>query len=111
MPTPWTGLTFCGPRETSLIPAFEIPGHRIVFERFSSGRPYSRNTVDFLDSSRLDDFWRLKLEAAQRRYSADPNAETRAEFPRLQRLFADLVNETSRCCPGYKTSQAYASGS
>jgi hypothetical protein len=33
----------------------------------------------------------LKLEDAQRRYSADPNAETRAEFRRLLRLFADLV--------------------
>jgi hypothetical protein len=37
------------------------------------------------------DFWRAKLEEALGRYSADPNAETRAEFRRLLRLFADLV--------------------
>jgi hypothetical protein len=43
------------------------------------------------DGPRLDDVWRAKLEEAQRRYSADPNAETRAEFRRLLRLFADLV--------------------
>jgi hypothetical protein len=47
--------------------------------------------VDFSDSPRLDDLWRAKLEEAQRRYSVDPNAETRAEFRRLLRLFADLV--------------------
>jgi hypothetical protein len=34
--------------------------------------------------------WR-KLEEAQRRYAADPNAENRAEFRRLLRLFANLV--------------------
>jgi hypothetical protein len=47
--------------------------------------------VDFSDRSRLDDVWRANLDAAQRRYSADPNAENRAEFRRLLRLFADLV--------------------
>jgi hypothetical protein len=47
--------------------------------------------VDFSDRPRRDDLWRAKLEEAQRRYSADPNAETRAEFRRLLRLFADLV--------------------
>jgi hypothetical protein len=29
---------------------------------------------------RQGDYWRAKLEEAQRRYSADPNAETRATF-------------------------------
>jgi hypothetical protein len=48
-------------------------------------------SVDFSDTSGLDDYWRLQLEEAQRRYSADPNAENRAEFRRLLRLFADLV--------------------
>jgi hypothetical protein len=46
--------------------------------------------VDFSDRS-LDDIWRANLDAVQRRYSADPNAENRAEFRRLLRLFADLV--------------------
>jgi hypothetical protein len=30
-----------------------------------------RMTVDFPDTPALDDFWRLKLEEAQRQYSAD----------------------------------------
>jgi hypothetical protein len=49
--------------------------------------------VDFPDTPALapDDFWRLRLEEAQRRYSDNPNAETHAEFRRLLRLFADLV--------------------
>ena len=45
--------------------------------------------VDFSDG--LDDYWRLKLEQAQRRYIADPTETNRAEFRRLLRLFADLV--------------------
>jgi hypothetical protein len=45
--------------------------------------------ADFSDNPHRDDFWRAKLEEAQRRYSAEPNAETRAEFRRLLRLFAD----------------------
>jgi hypothetical protein len=47
--------------------------------------------ADFSDRSRRDDFWRAKLEEAQRRYSADPTEENRAQFRRLLRLFADLV--------------------
>jgi hypothetical protein len=47
--------------------------------------------ADFSDRPRRDDYWRAKLEAAQRRYSADPTEENRAEFRRLLRLFADLV--------------------
>ena len=47
--------------------------------------------VDFSDTLSLDDFWRLKLEEAQRRYSADPTGENRAELRRVLRLFADLV--------------------
>jgi hypothetical protein len=47
--------------------------------------------ADSSDRLRRDDFWRAKLEEAERRYSADPNFETRAEFRRLLRLFADLV--------------------
>jgi hypothetical protein len=49
--------------------------------------------VDFPDAPALamDDFWRLKLEGAQRRYSDTPNDETRAEFRRLLRLFANFV--------------------
>jgi hypothetical protein len=47
--------------------------------------------VAFSGSSSLDDFWRLKLEEAQRRFSVDPNDETRAEFRRLLQLFADLM--------------------
>jgi hypothetical protein len=46
--------------------------------------------IDSSDSP-LDDFWRAKLDEAERRYSAHPNAETRAGFRRLLRLFADLV--------------------
>ncbi len=44
-----------------------------------------------MDAESLDDFWRRKVEDAQQRYSADPNAETRAEFRRLVGLFTDLV--------------------
>jgi hypothetical protein len=47
--------------------------------------------VDFPDTLGLDDSWRLKLEEAQRRYSADSTEENRAEFRRALRLFADLV--------------------
>jgi hypothetical protein len=47
--------------------------------------------VDFSGLPGLDDYWRLKLAEAQRRYSADPTEETRAEFRRVLRLFADLV--------------------
>ena len=39
----------------------------------------------------LDDFWRGKLEQAQRRYAADPTAESRAEWMRVLRVFANLV--------------------
>jgi hypothetical protein len=41
--------------------------------------------------SGLDDFWRGKLEQAQRRYAADPTAESRAEWMRVLRVFANLV--------------------
>jgi hypothetical protein len=49
--------------------------------------------VDFRDTPALalDDFWRLRLEEAQRRYLDNPTEETRAEFRRLLRLFAHLV--------------------
>jgi hypothetical protein len=36
--------------------------------------------VDFSDTLSLDDFWRLKLEEAQRRYSADPTRKTATNF-------------------------------
>ena len=39
----------------------------------------------------LDDFWRGKLEQAQRRYAADPTAESRAEWMRVLGVFANLV--------------------
>jgi hypothetical protein len=44
-----------------------------------------------MDANSMDDFWRGKLNDAKRRFSAEPNAETRAEFRRLLCLFADLV--------------------
>jgi hypothetical protein len=47
--------------------------------------------VDFSDAPGLNDYWRLQLAEAQRRFSADPTDETRAEFRRLLRLFANLV--------------------
>jgi hypothetical protein len=47
--------------------------------------------VDFPETLGLDDYWRLKLEEAQRRYSADPTEENRAELLRVLRLFADLA--------------------
>jgi hypothetical protein len=47
--------------------------------------------VDFSDTLSLDDFWRLRLEEVQRRYSTDPTKENRAELRRVLRLFPDLV--------------------
>jgi hypothetical protein len=73
-----TDLLFAA-KETSLIPACEMQGHRIVAVIFRSSRSYSRNMdADFSDRPRRDDYWRAKLEEAQRRYSVDPNAETRS---------------------------------
>jgi hypothetical protein len=47
--------------------------------------------IDFPDRAWFHDYWRLQLEEALRRYSADPTDENRVEFRRLLRLFADLV--------------------
>jgi hypothetical protein len=44
-----------------------------------------------MDAESLDDFWRRKVEDAQRRFSADRNVETCAEFRRLVGLFTELV--------------------
>jgi hypothetical protein len=47
--------------------------------------------ADFSDGSRLDDFWRAKLEEAQRRYVEDRTEESRAEYRRVLRIYANLV--------------------
>jgi hypothetical protein len=47
--------------------------------------------VDLSAAPAMDDFWRAKLEDAERQYRDNPNEETYAEFRRLLRLFADLV--------------------
>jgi hypothetical protein len=62
--------------------------------------------VDLSDGPRPDDVWRAKLEEAQRRYSVDPNAETRAEFRRLLRLFAGLSGAgPNAIVPGITTAE------
>jgi hypothetical protein len=47
--------------------------------------------VGFEDSGSLGDYWRLKLEEAQRRYSTDPTEENRVEVRSVLRVFTDLV--------------------
>jgi hypothetical protein len=47
--------------------------------------------VDSFDGSSPDDFWRLKLEEAQRHYGETRTEESRAEYRRVLRVFADLV--------------------
>jgi hypothetical protein len=47
--------------------------------------------VDLGDGAWLHDYWRLKLEEAQRRYSADPTEENRVEFRSVLRVFTDFV--------------------
>lgn len=61
--------------------------HPIVPDEFGAAGPIIGGT----DAISIDDFWRDKLEDAWRRFSADPTAETRAEFRRLLCQFADLV--------------------
>jgi hypothetical protein len=39
----------------------------------------------------MDNLWRAKLEDAERAYRDNHNAETREEYQRLLRLFANLV--------------------
>jgi hypothetical protein len=50
-------------------------------------------SIGFSCNSRpgLDDFWRAKLEEAQRRYSEDQTTESRNEWMRVLRVFANLA--------------------
>jgi hypothetical protein len=47
--------------------------------------------VDSFDGSCPDDFRRLKLEEAQRHHAETRTEESRAEYRRVLRVFADLA--------------------
>jgi hypothetical protein len=40
---------------------------------------------------RLHETWRARLVEAERRFSEDRNAETKAEYMRILKIFKDLV--------------------
>jgi hypothetical protein len=69
------------------MPAFELTHHAIVPDDFGAVDPI----IGAVGANSMDDFWRGKLDDAKRRFSDEPNAETRAGFRRLLCLFADLV--------------------
>jgi hypothetical protein len=47
--------------------------------------------ADFSDRLRRDDYWRARPDEAQRRYTEDRTEESRAEYRRVLRIYADLV--------------------
>jgi hypothetical protein len=58
----------------------------MVSQGFGIELPYSEAMDDV-----FEDLWREKVEEAERRFLAFPNAETRAELRRLLQLFSNLV--------------------
>ena len=45
----------------------------------------------FMGSLDLENFWRSKLEEAQRQYNGNPTSEARAKYEKLFRVVADIL--------------------